>query len=164
MLFARAATLTSAIALTAQTAHAVDGCLVLLCLAAPSWRAIPQCVPPVRQVLRDLMRGKAFPTCAMAGAGNSASHAWSDPPSLCPPQYTRAYDGPNRTVYSCDFAGAISVTIKGVPFARTWWSASGDSVTEFSPSAKAQLGTWDDRFDVDYKHWLASQQPTDVFN
>lgn len=29
-------------------ARAVDGCLVLLCFAAPSWRAIPQCVPPIR--------------------------------------------------------------------------------------------------------------------
>ena len=27
-------------------AHAVDGCTVLLCFAAPSWRSIPQCVPP----------------------------------------------------------------------------------------------------------------------
>lgn len=55
-------------------AHAVDGCLVLLCFAAPNWRAIPACVPPIRQVLRDLARGKPFPTCVMAGAANSAHH------------------------------------------------------------------------------------------
>ncbi|RZA15171.1 MAG: hypothetical protein EOP02_25220, partial [Proteobacteria bacterium] len=35
-----------------------DGCVVLLCLAAPSWRAIPQCVPPIRQLFRDLARGR----------------------------------------------------------------------------------------------------------
>ena len=40
-------------------AMALDGCLVLLCLAAPSWRAIPQCVPPIRQLLRDLALGRA---------------------------------------------------------------------------------------------------------
>ena len=27
-----------------SAAHAVDGCLVLLCFAAPSWKSIPQCV------------------------------------------------------------------------------------------------------------------------
>lgn len=70
-------------------ARAVEGCLVLLCFAAPNWRAIPQCVPPIRQVLLDLARGRAFPTCGMAGAGNSAAHAWASAPGNCPPQYTR---------------------------------------------------------------------------
>jgi hypothetical protein len=73
----------------AAPAQAADGCTVLLCLAAPSWRAIDQCVPPVRAVLRDQARGRPFPTCAMAGAGNTASHAWSSAPGYCPPQYTR---------------------------------------------------------------------------
>ncbi len=141
----------------AQPAHAVDGCQVLLCLAAPSWRSIPQCVPPVTQVLRDLARGKPFPTCAMVGAGNSSAHTWASAPSFCPPQYTRVFDGPNGAIYSCDYNGAISVTVQGVLFARTWWSASGDSSTEFSPAAKAQLGTWDNKFDTDYAAWLASQ-------
>ena len=72
---------------TASTAHAVDGCLALLCFAAPSWSAIQQCVPPVQQVLSDLAHGKPFPTCNMAGAGNSASHQWSSVPVSCPPQY-----------------------------------------------------------------------------
>lgn len=148
----------SCVALVASLpAHAVDGCEVMLCLAAPSWRAIPQCVLPVRQVLRDLARGKPFPTCAMAGAGNSAAHTWASAPSFCPPQYTRVFDGPNGPIYSCDYSGAISVTVQGVLLARTWWSGSGDSSTEFSPAAKAQLGTWDTKFDTDYAAWLASQ-------
>jgi hypothetical protein len=54
----------------AAPAQAADGCTVLLCLAAPRWRAIAQCVPPVREVLRDLARGGPVPVCAMAGAGN----------------------------------------------------------------------------------------------
>jgi hypothetical protein len=140
-------------------ARAVDGCLVLLCLAAPSWRAIPQCVPPVRQLFRDLARGKPFPTCAMSGAGNVARHRWSSAPAFCPPQYTRVFDGESAPIYQCDYSGAISVSINGAPFSRTWWSFGGDSVTEFSPAAKTQLGTWDTRFDDDYAKWLAALPP-----
>ena len=152
--------LASALALLAPVpAHAVDGCLVLLCFAAPNWRAIPLCVPPIEQVLRDLARGKPFPTCAMAGAGNSASHAWASAPAFCPPQYTREFDGVNGPVYSCDYLGAVSVSINGAPFARTWWRMVGGTVTEFSPAAKAQFGTWDTRFDDDYAAWLAAQPP-----
>jgi hypothetical protein len=140
-------------------ARAVDGCLALLCFAAPSWRSIPQCVPPIRQVLRDLARGRPFPTCAMAGAGNSANHAWSSAPVYCPPQYTRVIDTESAPIYSCDYNGAVSVSINGAPFARTWWSMAGDTVTEFSPAAKTQLGTWDTRFDDDYAAWLAALPP-----
>jgi hypothetical protein len=141
----------------ARSANAVDGCTVLLCLAAPTWRAIAQCVPPVRQVLRDLARGKAFPTCAMAGVGNSASHRWAAAPEFCPPQYTRSHEGSNGVVHTCDFSGAISVTVLGMPFSRTWWSTDGDAVTEFSAAAKAQLGSWDTRFDDDYTSWKTSR-------
>ena len=151
------AALTSATAPT--TAHAVDGCLVLLCFAAPSSRSIPQCEPSIRQVLRDLARGKPFPTCSMAGGSSSASHAWASAPAYCPPQYTRVFDGENAPIYSCDYTGAVSVSINGAPFARTWWTIAGDTVTELSPAAKAQLGTWDTRFDNDYAAWLASLPP-----
>jgi hypothetical protein len=146
-------------AIAPRQAHAVDGCLVLLCFAAPSWRSIPQCVPPIKQVLRDLARGKSFPTCGMAGGGNSASHAWASAPGYCPPQYTRVFDGESGPIYSCDYTGAVSVSINGAPFARTWWTMAGDTVTEFSPAAKTQLGTWDTRFDDDYAAWLASLPP-----
>lgn len=142
-----------------RPARAVDGCLVMLCLAAPSWRDIPQCVPPIKKVLRDLARGKPFPVCGMAGAGNSANHAWASAPDYCPPQYTRVFEGEIGPVYSCDYSGAVSVSINGAPFARTWWTMGGDSVTEFSPAAKAQLGTWDRRFDDDYAAWLAALPP-----
>ncbi len=140
-------------------ARAVDGCQVLLCFAAPSWRSIPQCVPPINQVLRDLARGRPFPICAMSGAGNSASHAWASAPSYCPPQYTRVFDGESAPIYSCDYTGAVSIAVNGAPFARTWWTTAGDTVTEFSPVAKAQLGTWDTRFDDDYARWLAALPP-----
>jgi hypothetical protein len=140
-------------------AHAVDGCLVLLCFAAPSWRSVPQCVPPIRQVLRDLARGRAFPTCGMAGAGNAAVHRWASAPGFCPPQYTRAWDGEGGPMYMCDYVGAVSVTIEGAPFARTWWNMGGDTVTDFSPAAKAQLGSWDTRFDDEHAAWLNTLPP-----
>jgi hypothetical protein len=142
-----------------RTAQAADGCLVLLCFAAPTWRAIPQCVPPIRQVLRDLARGKGFPKCNMGGGGNSASHAWARAPGYCPPQYTRVFEVESGPIYSCDYTGAVSVSINGAPFARTWWTMTGDTVTEFSAAAKAQLGTWDTRFDADYAAWVATQTP-----
>jgi hypothetical protein len=136
-------------------ALAVDGCLVVLCFAAPSWRAIPQCVPPIQQVLRDLARGRPFPTCASAGPANTASHQWTVAPLFCPPQYTRAVALESGVQYTCDFTGVISVKIEGSQWARTWWSMGGDTVTEYTPTAKSRLGTWDTRFDRDYASWLA---------
>lgn len=151
--------LAAALTVTTPAAHAVDGCLVLLCFAAPSWRAIAQCVSPVRQVLRDLARGKVFPSCGMSGAGGSAGHEWAEAPRFCPPQYTRAYAGESQTHYTCDFTGAVSVAVNGQPFSRTWWSLGGETVTEFFPAAKQMLRSWDTRFDDDYAAWLAAQPP-----
>ena len=34
-----------------------------------------------------------------------------------------------------------------------------DTVTEFTPAAKAQLGTWDTKFDDDYAAWFAALPP-----
>jgi hypothetical protein len=150
--------------LSPTAARAVDGCLVLLCFAAPSWRAVPQCVPPIRQVLRDLARGRGFPTCGMAGAGNAAQHGWARAPGNCPPQYTRVFDTEGGPIYTCDHAGAVSVAIEGRPFARTWWNMGGDTVTEFSPAAKAQLGSWDTRFDDEHAAWLAALPPPPAAN
>lgn len=144
---------------TALPARAVDGCLVLLCFAAPSWKAIPQCVAPIRQVLRDLARGRPFPTCGMSGPGNSAVHRWSNAPDFCPPQYTIVAEGESAPIYSCLYLGAVAVAINGAPFAQTWWNMAGQTVTDFSAEAKAQLGTWDTTFDDDYAAWLAIQPP-----
>lgn len=153
--------MTLLVALTgfAAPARAVDGCKALLCFAAPSWRDIPECVPTIQQVLHDMARGKPFPTCSMAGPANSATHQWSSAPSYCPPQYTRVIDGESGPIYSCDYTGAVAVNINGALWARTWWSFGGDTVTEFAPAAKTQLGTWNTKFDDDYAAWLASQPP-----
>lgn len=145
------------LALTAPPARAVDGCLVLLCLAAPSWRALPECVPPIRQLFRHLSRGRPFPTCDMSGPGNASRHDWARAPGFCPPQYTREVWRPNGSHHVCDYRGAISVTVDGQLWSRTWWN-SGDSVTEFSDTAKASLTSgWDTRFDDDFARWQASR-------
>ena len=62
-------------------------------------------------------------------------------------------------MYVCDYVGAVSVTIEGAPFARTWWNMGGDTVTDFSPAAKAQLGSWDTRFDDEHAAWLSTLPP-----
>ncbi len=144
-------------AAAAMPAHAVDGCQVLLCFAASDWRKVPQCVPPVRQVLRDLARGRSFPTCSISGAGNSAQHTWAAAPIHCPPQYTHLVETDTGSYYTCDYSGAISVVVDGAPFAKTWWAMGGDTVTEFSPAAKAKLGTWDTRYDDEYQAWARAQ-------
>lgn len=148
-----------AIALTAGSpaVQAADGCVVLLCLAAPNWSAIPQCVGPIRQVLRDLLIGKPFPTCAMSGSGNTANNRWAEAPALCPPQYTQSIEGESTTSQYCDFTGVISLSVNGQPFSRTWWSVSGDAVTEFLPAARQTLTRWNTRFDDDLAAWRARQ-------
>lgn len=161
----RAAPILAAILAAAGTllpmppAKAADGCLVLLCLAAPSWRNIAQCIDPVRQVLRDLARGRPFPTCSMSGSGNSASNQWASAPAYCPPQYTSSYQTESGTIYVCTYAGAVELNVDGALWSRVWWNPSGDSVTEFTPAARSRLGAWDSRFEDDYAAWLAAQPP-----
>jgi hypothetical protein len=154
----------AALAGLSAPAHAVDGCKVLLCLAAPRWRSIPLCVPPVRQALHDLARGKPFPSCAMSGSGTSSNNSWSHAPDHCPPQYTQVTEGENGPIYTCDYTGAVSISVNGALFTRTWWDLNGDAVTEFTPAAKDQLGEWDTRFDDDYAAWRATQPPSPPVN
>lgn len=146
-------------------AHAVDGCLVLLCLAAPDWRAIAQCVDPIYQLLSDLRHGRPFPHCSFSGAGNDARHDWASAPENCPPQYARYADlGESSKVWVCDYTGVISVRINGAAWSRVWWGWDSDTVTEYSQDAKQQLGTWSTKFDDDYAAWLAIQPPAEPPN
>jgi hypothetical protein len=114
-------------------------------------------VPPITQVLRDLARGRPFPTCVMGGAGNSGSHQWASAPANCPPQYTYASEAENGLVYSCGYSGVVTIQIDGSPWSHTWWSIGGGTVTDFSATAKARMGTWDTKFDDDYAAWSAAQ-------
>lgn len=154
-----AAGLLVSLTLASAPARALDGCLVLLCLAAPDWTAIPQCVPPIEELFSELALGHAFPTCTMSGPGNSAANHWSNPPDYCPPQYTHSFDLDSGTIYHCDYAAAIEVNIDGALWTRVWWQMNGGSVTEYTDAAKVSLGSWNPKFDDDYAAWAAQQSP-----
>jgi hypothetical protein len=73
-----------------------------------------------------------------------------------------AYDMEPGIGYTCDFAGAIEVTIAGQLWNRTWWNMTGDSVTEWSPAARSSLpaSSTDDRFDRDFQAWQQRENRT----
>jgi len=157
---AAASSLVLGLGLGSGPARAVDGCALLLCLAG-NWQNIPQCTPTVRQALRDLARGRGWPTCSMGG--NSASGNQYVAPLHCPEQYrTSAVDGRGRPVYLCPFSGVIHVAIDAQPWSRTWWSTSGDSVVEWLPAARVAFAdtpdAMDDRFERDHAAWVIEQR------
>lgn len=145
-------------------AFAVDGCKVLLCLAGP-WRSIPQCVPEVRALFRDLARGRPFPSCAFASGASTAvgtppertqaGNEWASA-DACPQQYLRFADQDGTPIPVCRWTGAISVVVDGQPWSRTWWSLDGaDAVTEYAATAKARLGAYvDPTFDNELRRFL----------
>lgn len=158
-----------------------NGCTVLLCLAG-NWRAISACVPPVRQALRDLMRGRALPFCSFASpqsldlstpgpapvaagipaipvGAQQATQRWSSA-DFCPVQYRLTAELEAGTSTTCSFSGAIEVTIGGNLWSRTWWNMNGDTVTEWTSTARPAFpaGAIDDQFERDFLAWQQRQQ------
>lgn len=151
------ALIASAMVMAAPAAHAADGCKVLLCLAG-NWSAIGECVPPVREVLRDLARGRPFPTCAMAGAGNSASLSWASE-ATCPPMYSN-YNADSGRWESCTYAGSFNVRVEDADWSTVFWSWGGDTSTWYTPKAKSKLGSFiDPKYDADQAAWEAAHPP-----
>jgi hypothetical protein len=150
---------TASTLLLTSPAHAIDGCRVMLCLAAPKWREVPLCVPTIHELMRHLAKGRPFPICTGGGPDNGADNTWATAPGNCPVQYVYEVNGANGPRQRCTYNGAVVVKVNSAVWSRTWWTFAGDSVTEFTPAAKAQLGTWDTRFDDDYAAWLALQPP-----
>ena len=146
--------------LTPPPALAIDGCQILLWLAAPNWRQISQRVPTIHQLDRDKTRGQSFPTRSAAWGGNSANNTWASAPTNRPPQYSRIFDRESGPVYSCDYSGAVTVSINGTAFTRSWGIMAGDSVTESTVAAKARPGNWDTKLDDEYAMRLAYQPPS----
>lgn len=93
----------------------------------------------------------------MSGAGNSGTHQWASAPGNCPAQYTYATELESGVAYGCGYSGVVSIQIDGVPWSRTWWSMGARTVTDFSPVAKARMGTWNTKYDDDYAVWSAAQ-------
>lgn len=141
-------------------AHAVDGCKLLLCMAG-DWQHIGECTPTVRQALRDVARGRVWPTCSLVGGSATGNQAVA--PEQCPQQYrTTTTNESGQDTLHCSFSGVIHVAVDGQAWSRTWWSASGDSVVEWLPAAKAALagapGAMDDRFERDLAAWVARER------
>jgi hypothetical protein len=67
------------------------------------------------------------------------------------------HENESGPIYTCDYTGAITVTIDGKQFTRTWWARGGDTVTDLRPVAKSQLGTWDTQYNDDRAAWLRSR-------
>lgn len=137
------------------SAHAVDGCKLLLCLAG-NWRNIAECRPTVLQAFRDMARGRSFPTCSMIGAGNSAGNTWADE-GTCPAMY-RQYDSESRAYIGCIYQGRITVSINGAVWSQVYWDFSGNTTTWYSDTARAQLSQpnsapLDDTFYFDLMRW-----------
>lgn len=72
------------------------GCEVLLCLADPRGpRTEAPCVPPINRLMRDLAKGRSFPTCNLATGPNGRSYAtpaWR-PYDACPAGTTQLEAG-----------------------------------------------------------------------
>jgi hypothetical protein len=140
-------------------AQAADGCNVLLCLAG-NWKNISQCRPPVAEMMRDVARGRHFPGCD--SGGNSAAANRAIAASECPLQYRTETMAEGTIEYLCPFSSVIDVAVEGRPWCRTWWSPSGDSVTEWLPAARAAFAAnpteIDERFAHDYVAWVAAQE------
>lgn len=60
-----------AAALFTTSANAADGCKFLLCMGAVNPMGIAECAPTVKEVVRDLARGKSLPTCNLSNGTDS---------------------------------------------------------------------------------------------
>lgn len=69
-----------AVGLTATTtAHSADGCKFMLCMGAVNPMGIPECVGTIKEVMRDLRKGRGFPTCKMSnGLDSRTAGSWID--------------------------------------------------------------------------------------
>jgi hypothetical protein len=170
------AAITAALLLSAAWPAKADGCVVLLCLAG-NWRDIAQCRAPVRNALRDLALGRAFPVCGFvsappsfggafpaervaANSGSAAANRWAIG-DFCPAQYRQAVpnESGERSTWTCPFMGAIELVVSGQPWNRTWWDMAGNTVTEWFPAGRSAMAhsAHDDRFERDYEAWRLRQ-------
>ena len=149
------------------SAAKADGCTVLLCLAG-NWNQIQQCVPPVRQALRDVARGRGWPSCSMSSSNSSAAtSAHNRQPSAaeCPGPYlyaSRNLDTGAITGYHCNLAGVVEVKVSGAVWSKTFWDWNESAVTWYSPAAKSALnGLFDPTYDVLDASWQGTPAHTE---
>lgn len=79
-------------------AYSADGCKFMLCMGAPDPMGVKECVSTIKDVLRDLAKGRSMPTCSLVDGTNSkASGSWVDhqrpnPTPMCPDGYRQGSD------------------------------------------------------------------------
>lgn len=84
--------------IASTSAQAADGCKFMLCMGAPNPMGVKECVSTIKDVLRDLRKGRAMPTCSLVDGTNSkASGSWVDhqranPTPMCPDGYRQGSD------------------------------------------------------------------------
>jgi hypothetical protein len=142
----------------APQAKAADGCLVLLCLAG-NWKQIPMCVPAVKQVLRDIARGRPFPTCNSADAQNRPNFTWTNQGN-CPVFYSQ-YNAENGSWLACNYPALITVNVNGQLWSEVFISmVSEDTSTRYTDGARQSLGERiDPKYDIDSGYWTANNPP-----
>jgi len=144
----------------ATSAHAVDGCRFLLCIAGP-WASIAACRPTVHEVLHDLAKGRPIPTCDMSGPGNGANNIWTNEAS-CPSMY-RLHNADSGAYGGCTYPGRIAVYVDGELWSQVYWNMSGNTSTWYSDAARSGLtqhpgpSPLDDTFLRDLTGWNAGQ-------
>lgn len=84
--------------IASTSAQAADGCKFMLCMGAPNPMGVKECVSTIKDVLRDLRKGRAMPTCSLVdGTDSKASGSWIDhkkanPTPMCPDGYRQGSD------------------------------------------------------------------------
>lgn len=67
----KSAVLGSVFILPITVAQAADGCKFMLCMGAVNPMGIAECAPTVKEVVRDLAKGKSLPTCNLVSGADS---------------------------------------------------------------------------------------------
>lgn len=81
------------------TASAADGCKFLLCMGAPNPMGIAECAPTVKEVIRDLRKGKGLPSCKLSNGrgseteGSYVTYRRANLTPDCPAGYRQGSDG-----------------------------------------------------------------------
>ena len=81
------------------TASAADGCKFLLCMGAPNPMGIAECTSTVKEVMRDLRKGKGLPSCKLSSGkdskteGSYVAYRRANLTPDCPKGYRQGSDG-----------------------------------------------------------------------
>lgn len=79
-------------------AYSADGCKFMLCMGAANPMGVKECVSTIKDVMRDLRKGRGFPTCSLVdgtdskASGSYVAHQRANPTPMCPDGYRQGSD------------------------------------------------------------------------